>query len=112
MSWMKTQWINGLLFALLLFLGAEMILNQGLVFSLNWQVLVAIVGMSFLLGILLVIPIGGADMPVVIALLNSYSGLAACAAGFVIENNVLIVAGALVGCEQRGWTEQHHPQQW
>lgn len=91
------QWINGLLFALLLFLGAEMILNQGLVLSLNWQVLVAIVGMSFLLGILLVIPIGGADMPVVIALLNSYSGLAACAAGFVIENNVLIVAGALVG---------------
>ena len=48
-------------------------------------------------GVLLVIPIGGADMPVVIALLNSYSGLAACAAGFVIENNVLIVAGALVG---------------
>jgi H+-translocating NAD(P) transhydrogenase subunit beta len=44
-----------------------------------------------------VIPIGGADMPVVISLLNSYSGLAACAAGFVILNNVLIVAGALVG---------------
>lgn len=43
------------------------------------------------------IPIGGADMPVVIALLNSYSGLAACAAGFVIMNNVLIVAGSLVG---------------
>ena len=42
-------------------------------------------------------PIGGADMPVIIALLNSYSGLAACAAGFVIGNNVLIVAGSLVG---------------
>ncbi|HAS81490.1 MAG TPA: NAD synthetase [Verrucomicrobia bacterium] len=52
---------------------------------------------SLLLGILVTIPIGGADMPVVIALLNSYSGLAACAAGFVIMNNVLIVAGALVG---------------
>ena len=50
-----------------------------------------------MLGILFVIPIGGADMPVVIALLNSFSGLAACAAGFVILNNVLIVAGALVG---------------
>ena len=44
-----------------------------------------------------VIPIGGADMPVVISLLNSYSGLAACAAGFAINNNILIVAGALVG---------------
>jgi len=49
------------------------------------------------LGILITIPIGGADMPVVIALLNSYSGLAACATGFVIGNNVLIIAGSLVG---------------
>ena len=49
------------------------------------------------LGILLVVPIGGADMPVVIALLNSYSGLAAAATGFVIDNNVLIIAGSLVG---------------
>ena len=49
------------------------------------------------LGILLVIPIGGADMPVVISLLNSYSGLAASAAGFVIGSNVLIISGALVG---------------
>lgn len=52
---------------------------------------------AFILGILAVIPIGGADMPVVISLLNSYSGLAACAAGFAIGNNVLIVAGCLVG---------------
>ncbi len=52
---------------------------------------------ALILGVLVTIPIGGADMPVVIALLNSYSGLAACAAGFVIMNNVLIVAGALVG---------------
>src|SRR5690606_28451134 len=53
--------------------------------------------LSLTLGILIVIPIGGADMPVVISLLNSYTGVAAAAAGFIILNNVLIVAGALVG---------------
>ena len=61
----------------------------------NWLWLV--LGLSLLFGIMVVIPIGGADMPVVIALLNSYSGLAACAAGFVLDNNLLIVAGSLVG---------------
>ena len=50
-----------------------------------------------LLGVSSVVPIGGADMPVVITLLNSYSGLAACATGFVLNNNMLIVAGSLVG---------------
>ncbi len=57
----------------------------------------AVLGLSLLFGIMVVIPIGGADMPVVIALLNSYSGLAACAAGFVLNNNLLIVSGSLVG---------------
>lgn len=56
-----------------------------------------IVGISLLLGILFVIPIGGADMPVVISLLNSLSGVAASAAGFVLDNNLLIISGALVG---------------
>lgn len=56
-----------------------------------------IIGLALLLGLLLTVGIGGADMPVVIALLNSYSGLAAAATGFVLDNNVLIIAGSLVG---------------
>jgi NAD(P) transhydrogenase subunit beta len=54
-------------------------------------------GIALALGILVVIPIGGADMPVVIALLNSYSGVAGAATGFVLHNNMLIIAGSLVG---------------
>lgn len=56
-----------------------------------------LVGIGAVLGVLLVVPIGGADMPVVIALLNSLSGTAAVAAGFVLENSLLIIAGSLVG---------------
>ncbi len=91
------QWVNAILVLILLYLGIEMVASQDWLLVEDWQVISSIVVLAFLLGVLLVIPIGGADMPVVIALLNSYSGLAACAAGFVIENNVLIVAGALVG---------------
>ncbi len=61
------------------------------------QWLYIMLGLALVLGVMAVIPIGGADMPVVISLLNSYSGLAACAAGFAINNNILIVAGSLVG---------------
>ena len=63
----------------------------------NYPAFWALVAVSGVLGVTLTFSIGGADMPVVIALLNSYSGLAAAATGFVIDNTVLIVAGALVG---------------
>ena len=65
--------------------------------GLAYGLLVGGIILAFVLGVLSTIPIGGADMPVVICLLNSYSGLAACAAGFVIGSNVLIVSGSLVG---------------
>ena len=63
----------------------------------NAAAVLALVAIALLLGLFLVMPIGGADMPVVIALLNSYSGIAAALAGFILGNTVLIVAGSLVG---------------
>ena len=91
------QVVNSLLLITLLVAGLEMVYFQGLFTQNQFQILLLICILAFTLGVFFVIPIGGADMPVVIALLNSFSGLAACAAGFVILNNVLIVAGALVG---------------
>jgi H+-translocating NAD(P) transhydrogenase subunit beta len=63
----------------------------------NLTIFLVLVGISLVLGVMFVLPIGGADMPVVVSLLNSFSGLAASAAGFILANNMLIVAGALVG---------------
>ena len=91
------QIVNSLILGVIVLAGLEMVLLQGLFTENQFQILGIICVLAFALGILFVIPIGGADMPVVIALLNSFSGLAACAAGFVILNNVLIVSGALVG---------------
>ena len=80
-----------LLIAALVALGS-VIINPG-----NAAAVLALVAVALLLGFFLVMPIGGADMPVVIALLNSYSGIAAALAGFILGNTVLIVAGSLVG---------------
>ena len=89
------QWVNGLLLAATLALGAAYVWTPAP--AAGYAALMAAAILSLALGVLSVIPIGGADMPVVISLLNSYSGMAAAAAGFVISNNVLIVSGALVG---------------
>ena len=74
------------------------VLGGFLVYEPDNLALFAVMGvLALALGILIVIPIGGADMPVVVALLNSYSGIAAAATGFVLSNNMLIIAGSLVG---------------
>ncbi len=86
--------VNFLLHLLILVLIVLFAANAG---ATRLDLLVVLFILSGIVGITLVIPIGGADMPVVIALLNSYSGLAAAASGFVVNNYVLIVSGALVG---------------
>lgn len=84
--------LNALLLLVVFGLGVYMVIDP--MVSVN---LLIIVGIALMLGVLLVLPIGGADMPVAVSLLNSYSGLAAAATGFVLGNNMLIIAGALVG---------------
>ena len=97
----QQKFINGLLILLALVLcylaaADAMAASSAATTHVGWYY-TGIVVVAFVLGLTLVTPIGGADMPVVIALLNSYSGIAAAATGFVINNNVLIIAGSLVG---------------
>ncbi len=83
--------INSLIFVFIIFLIVFFVSNQSA--NTFWIIVIA----SIILGFLVVIPIGGADMPVVISMLNSYSGWAACGIGFTLSNNLLIITGALVG---------------
>jgi len=87
------QILNGLIALFLVATAAFMVSTQD---SINYFYIILLAS-SAVLGITLTIPIGGADMPVVISLLNSYSGIAAASTGFVLNNNALIISGALVG---------------
>src|SRR3954454_18330804 len=86
------QAVNGLLFAGVVAAGVAIVAGA----ERQWLIVAVILG-ALLFGVLFVLPIGGADMPVVISLLNAFTGIAAAATGFELENNVLIVSGMLVG---------------
>jgi NAD(P) transhydrogenase subunit beta len=87
--------INGVMLLLGLVTIGLLANTQGDLGQTGWYILIMVIASG--LGVFLVLPIGGADMPVVISLMNSYSGLAGAATGFVIQNDALIIAGSLVG---------------
>ena len=90
-SFTGQHWVNLALGLAMLGFGVAFYLTQ------SWTPFIAMTAIALLLGVLLIIPIGGADMPVVVSMLNSYSGWAAAGIGFTLNNNMLIIAGSLVG---------------
>ncbi|MEB3102122.1 NAD(P)(+) transhydrogenase (Re/Si-specific) subunit beta [Ferviditalea candida] len=95
--------VNALLFAAALVIAVILMFADP---SAMWAAFLIFVILSLALGVLVTLPIGGADMPVVISLLNAFTGLAAAATGFLLANNVLIIAGALVGASGTILTQQ------
>jgi NAD(P) transhydrogenase subunit beta len=91
----KGQHVVNLALATLMIVAGIMFVNE--MPADQWQPFLAMTAIAFLLGVLIIIPIGGADMPVVISMLNSYSGWAAAGIGFSLNNSMLIIAGSLVG---------------
>jgi NAD(P) transhydrogenase subunit beta len=85
------HWFNLALAVVIALVGLDFILNH------HFAALLVLTALAFALGVLLIVPIGGADMPVVVSMLNSYSGWTAAATGFTLQNNLLIITGALVG---------------
>jgi len=90
-SFVGQHWLNLALAMAMVGFGVWFFLTQ------HWMPFIAMMGIAFALGVLIIIPIGGADMPVVVSMLNSYSGWAAAGIGFSLNNQMLIISGSLVG---------------
>ena len=91
----KGQHLVNLALAILMIVAGIMFVNE--MPADQWPAFLAMTAIAFLLGVLIIIPIGGADMPVVISMLNSYSRWAAAGIGFSLDDSMLIIAGSLVG---------------
>ncbi len=94
-SFAGQHWLNLILALVMVGLGLAFVVDSGV--APAWAPFLLMTAIAFVLGVLIIIPIGGADMPVVVSMLNSYSGWAAAGIGFSLNNAMLIIAGSLVG---------------